>query len=364
MKEKVAFIYPEPLPDNKARAVSVLNTANAMSAHLPTTLIHQRAEFPPKTAPTLHRISLSKSFLRLKSNRIFHFNLTRHLRNSSYDFFYVRHLKTAAFLIKKRPENARIVFEAHEIFHTQNPATEALERFVYKYADAFVFTNDTLRQECKKIFPTLSDKPTAIINNGSDFSNARISKDFSHLDTLCYIGNFYPWKGVDIAIRAMRHLPEMRLQIIGDGERRKELEALAESLELNNIEFLGYLPHERIREHLAQSRLTLIPNGKSIQNLYSTPIKLYEYMATSNIVIASDMPTIREIVIDSHNGFLFETGNPTALADTVRKVKGLSADRLAQIAENAYETSRSFTWKSRGRKITEFLKSLSNGPTT
>jgi len=58
---------------------------------------------------------------------------------------------------------------------------------------------------------------------------------------ILYFGRLSPEKGVTDLLRAMQHLPHIRLQIAGDGPQRSELESLAGALCLVNVEFVGHV---------------------------------------------------------------------------------------------------------------------------
>jgi glycosyltransferase involved in cell wall biosynthesis len=83
-----------------------------------------------------------------------------------------------------------------------------------------------------------------------------------HLVALC-AGRLNRFKGVSIAIDAVRTLPEWRLVIAGDGPDRARLERLARRGGLDDrVTFAGWLTQERLWEHLATARAVLVPSLK------------------------------------------------------------------------------------------------------
>lgn len=362
---KIAYFYPEKLPAKNARSISIINTSCALSIICDTTLIYEKSqnkkdikEFYSLNSQNLNFLPLSKKFI-IRSNKIFNFNLKKILQKYNFDIFYVRHLKMAKFLIENKSENSKIIFECHEIFSKNNSKVKYLEEFIIKNSDGLVFINDTLKEVFTEYF-NLSKKLKKTIHNGCNFKFEYIKKDLSKIDEIYYIGNFYPWKGIDFAIKAMTYLPELKLKIIGSGNRLAELQNLTKKLKLNNVEFLGYKPQKEIKEILKKAKLTIIPNTKSDYSYFSTPIKLYEYLSASCIVISSDMPTIKEIIKDKKNGFLFETGNLNSYIETIKTILTYPEDKLLKISKNAYEISKQFTWKNRAKEILEFSKEILN----
>jgi glycosyltransferase involved in cell wall biosynthesis len=347
---KIAYIYPEKLPSKKARTISVINTSCELSKIVDTTLIYEKSrenilEFYGLKC-NLNLKPLSKRFL-IRSNKFFNFNLKKEILN--YDYFYIRHLKTAEFLIKN---GAKVIFEAHEIFSNTNKKVKDIEKFVYKNSLALTFINQSLQEEINNNFETV--KFQKVIHNGTNFNNEYLKKDFSKIEEIYYIGSFQKWKGVDFLIDAIKDIKNIKLKIVGDGERKEKLKQKASK----NVEFLGYKSHDEIKKILKKSKLTVIPNISSSYNNFSTPIKLYEYLITSNIVLSSDFKPIKEIIRNEENGFLFKAGDKEDFLNKLNYILSLDKEKLETISKNAYETGKQFTWENRAKEILQFMKEL------
>ncbi|HSS98454.1 MAG TPA: glycosyltransferase family 4 protein, partial [Terriglobales bacterium] len=130
---------------------------------------------------------------------------------------------------------------------------------------------------------------------------------------ILYFGRLSSEKGVSDLVQAMQFLPEVKLQIAGDGPQRKDLEQLADDLGLSNVEFLGHCHSADLERLIAASRFTIFPSrayetmGKSILESY----------AHGRAVIASDLGSRRELVKDGLTGLLFPVGDVQKLADSI-----------------------------------------------
>ena len=346
---KIAYIYPEKLPSKNARSISVINTACNLAKIDNVTLIYEKTnkdikKFYNIECNQLKFLPLKRNILFLRSNKVFNFNLLKHL--NQFDFFYVRHLKTAAFLLKR---NKNVIYEVHEIFSIDNPKIKTIEKFVLENT-YLTCINETLCNEIKKHF---NIKICKVIHNGTNFSKSYIKKDYSKINKAYYIGNFYKWKGVDFLIDVFNEI-NFPLKIIGEGQRKKILEKKADT----NIKFLGFKSQQKVEEILKKAKLTIIPNIDSKYTNFTAPLKLYEYMATSNIVLASDLPTIKEIIKDGVNGFLFKRGNKKDFINKFNYILSLSQEKLSEISKNAYETAKKFTWDNKSKQIVEFIKEI------
>ncbi len=131
--------------------------------------------------------------------------------------------------------------------------------------------------------------------------------------SILYFGRLSPEKGVLDLLHAMQRLPKLRLQIAGDGAQRPELEARAEKLGLQNVEFLGHLGRAALDTVIAASRFTVLPS-----RAYETFGKcILESYAHGRAVIASDLGSRRELVAHGKTGLLFPVGDTDYLADAI-----------------------------------------------
>jgi glycosyltransferase involved in cell wall biosynthesis len=130
---------------------------------------------------------------------------------------------------------------------------------------------------------------------------------------ILYFGRLSPEKGVDHLLHAMQTLPQFRLQVTGDGPQRAELEGLARTLRLANVEFTGHLSGKDLEGGIAASRFTILPSlayetlGKSILESY----------AWQRPVIASDLGSRRELVHEGETGLLYSPGNIEQLSGAI-----------------------------------------------
>jgi glycosyltransferase involved in cell wall biosynthesis len=254
-----------------------------------------------------------------------------------------------------------VVFEAHEIFHktTERPgkaaALKAMEAYVYREADAVIAITAALAAEIAELFGRKAEKviPDGV---GSEFLKVRRRGKGS---VLLYTGQFYPWKGVEVFVRSLSDLPDERAVVVGgSGEALERLKRLAEELGVaGRVEFPGTVPHAGIREYLEEARVAVLPNLAGGVSRFTSPLKLFEYMAAGVPIVASDLPALREVLRDRENAVLVPPGDPEALAAGIRSL--LADEALAaRIAARAREEAAEYTWDRRAGKIREVLENL------
>jgi glycosyltransferase involved in cell wall biosynthesis len=138
---------------------------------------------------------------------------------------------------------------------------------------------------------------------------------------ILYFGRLSAEKGVDDLLRALEKTPQTRLVIAGDGPQRKELQELAASLGLTNVEFTGHVGPEQRDALIAQSRFTILPSH-AYETLGKTILESY---AEGRAVVASDLGSRRELVQDGETGLLYRVGDTRALADAIASLNSQPA---------------------------------------
>lgn len=152
-----------------------------------------------------------------------------------------------------------------------------------------------------------------------------------------YFGRISEEKGVETVVRAFEQLPDHRVKIMGDDttEEAGRLKAYVQEKNLQNIEFTGFKSGEEMEDIIKGARYTLIPSVW-YDNLPNTALESFQY---SKPVIASNIGSLPELVLDGVNGFLFEAGNAEDLRqkvllfsedETVEKMGAASRARLEE----------------------------------
>jgi glycosyltransferase involved in cell wall biosynthesis len=172
-----------------------------------------------------------------------------------------------------------------------------------------------------------------------------------------YTGHLYKWKGVGTLALASKFLEKDTIVIIVGGIKwyLSNFKKFVKKNNLKNILILGYQDYSKIPYYLkAGDCLVLTGTKKSkTSKQYTSPMKMFEYMASNRPIVASDLPSFRE-ALNGNNSILIEPDNPRVLADGIKKV--LKNKNLAQkISEEAYKDVQKYTWDNRAKKILKFI---------
>jgi teichuronic acid biosynthesis glycosyltransferase TuaC len=127
---------------------------------------------------------------------------------------------------------------------------------------------------------------------------------------LISVGHLVEGKGHHIVIRAMKHLPDTRLMIIGGGEMKSKLEEMARDIGVaSRVEFFGVQPQERLNLfYNAANALVLASSQEGMANV------LLESIACGTPVIATNVGGTPEVIGDPSAGILLRERNPESIA--------------------------------------------------
>jgi glycosyltransferase involved in cell wall biosynthesis len=142
-----------------------------------------------------------------------------------------------------------------------------------------------------------------------------------------FVGSFFAWHDVGALLDAFQRVlevhPRARLLLAGDGDLRLTMEQRAASAGLSSsVFFTGLLPHGDIPRVLAAADVAVAPYPAMRTELWFSPLKLLEYMASGCAVVASAAGQVAEIIDDEKNGLLVPPGDTVAMAAAMTRIIG------------------------------------------
>jgi glycosyltransferase involved in cell wall biosynthesis len=235
----------------------------------------------------------------------------------------------------------------------------AREARVWRIAEGYVTLTEAHRDELTKRFGERAN--VAVVPDGARLAPGRTwtpAPDGPEL-RIGYAGHLYPWKGVDVLIEAVADLPGCRAVVIGGQPGELDcarLEALARSLgALDRVEFRGWQPPRDVAAQLAECQVLVLPNTRStISERYTSPLKLFEYLAAGRPIVASNLPALREVLRDGVNALLVEPGQPEALKRSLAQLADNEALRRA-LGTQAFADAAAYSWDARAERLERIL---------
>jgi len=176
-----------------------------------------------------------------------------------------------------------------------------------------------------------------------------------------YTGSLFPGKGADLVVDVAARCPWARFSIAGGPPSRAAL--LADRIRasgVTNVTLVGELRPIDARTLQCDADILVAPFARRIESdsghdiaRWTSPLKLFEYMASERPIVASDLPVLREILRPGIDALMVAPEDLDALVAALERLRddpGLG-ERLATSARERVRAE--FTWEIRARRILE-----------
>jgi len=272
------------------------------------------------------------------------------------DYIYSRDLFPLFFLsiIKKK-----LIHEAHFL-----PKHYRFYQWLFKRIKVIIVITHSLKEILIK--KNINKNKILVAPDGVDIDNFQIPIDQIEcrqklnlpLDKkiILYTGHFYQWKGAQILADAAQYLDKQCIVIFVGGTDKNIAEFKEKNRHQKNILIIGHRPHQEIPYWLKAADVLVLPNSRKsdISRLYTSPLKMFEYMAAKRPIIASNLTSVGEI-LNFQNAILVKPDNAQSLSDGIKNV--IDNHNLSfNLSEQAYRDVQKYSWARRARKIKSFIK--------
>jgi len=236
----------------------------------------------------------------------------------------------------------------------------ALEQAAIAFSDATMTCTEQMKQAVVKR-GAKAEKIFIMLNYGQFDAEVILpdpNDDISSEFRIITHGTIIKRYGHDILIKAMPYilekLPQARLEIMGKGEFRPEIEALVKSLDIQHaVKFGGFVSKEELIKRLQNAHIgtvTIVRNPEA--DLVHT-YKMFEYMAMGKPVVISRTTAVEYYFDDTMLQF-FDAGSPRALADAVIDLAEHPEKRLT-MAKNALSGLERFSLEKQYANVRQMI---------
>jgi glycosyltransferase involved in cell wall biosynthesis len=176
---------------------------------------------------------------------------------------------------------------------------------------------------------------------------------------LGYAGSLFNGRGIDVIIELARKYPALEFHVVGGSpEQLGKWKAHTQS----NIVWHGSLTPFLVPGFLSSMNILLAPYQRSVEVSgggdtvsWMSPLKVFEYMATGVPMIVSDLPVLREVLVDRENCLLI---NPESLSDWGNAIEEIirNPELGKSLAKSArVEIVTKYNWNKRAEKFSDII---------
>lgn len=307
----------------------------------------------------------------LKTNYFFFKNVYRELKKLSraneLDVVISRNVTFLPYLAKlKNKFGVPAIFESHDFFADLSVRTdinqkrriryEKIERKYVPQISGVICLQQAQKEWYQKVYP---DQHIHVARTGI----AEIHHHpFENRRYVTYIGSFQSHKGIEVLIQALGHSTSKPLLLIIGGKDQKEIATIQKLIhdfyDSSKVTITGWINKADLEQYLKQTALGILPLQDTFFNRYLTsPLKLFDFYAYGIPVIASDLPTTRELVLENETGLFFQPGDQVTLAQKIDVLLS-NPEILKYMSEKVYEVAKHYLWENRAKQIWDMIENL------
>ena len=372
---KITYIAPSRIPSLTANSMQVMKVCQAL-----TQLGHEVLLLVPGTGSRawselteVYGVQSPFQIDWLPARRALHkLDFARaavgHARRAHTDVIYTRLLWVAIFALRQK---VPVILEMHEV-----PSGNFAPRLYHHYLALrgqrlTVFITRALQSEVEQKLAVRHVAAEAFVApDGVDLERyqnlpapveARQALDLPAGLTAAYSGGFYPGRGLERLFDLAAAFPQVHfLWIGGQPQVVAEWRARVQAQGLTNVTLTGFVPNQQLPLYQAAADVLVMPyrqkvagsSGGDIARVTS-PMKLFEYMASGRAILCSDLPVLHEVLDDSTACFYPPDDFAAMTAAFTRLIE---EDSLrANLAAHARQEVARYSWKNRMHTILDFF---------
>ena len=360
-KKNVFYIADFSLPNKSAYSLHVLkicdafNEINKNKINLLLPHIHKnysdkkiKNDFLLKKKPKIKYFNNKKKRLNFFSRIAFYFKILLYIKKNDHRIIISRSIIPSILLALFNVKN---ILEIHTELSGFTKIFFSIIKinFIGKNLK-FIFINEYLRKKFK-----IKKEKSIILYDAVDYRDFKPSNRKTFKNCCFYSGSFAKGKALEIIFKVAKKLPKIDFHLYGNQETiyNKKIK------KLKNVFFRGYLNYSKLVLAINNYKVLLMPYKKNVGVLikdlnvakYFSPLKMYEYLASGKIIIASDLPVYRYILKNNINSIILkEDINMWSRMIT----KALKTKQYNHLGIAGRKISKNYSWKSRIIKIINF----------
>ena len=174
-----------------------------------------------------------------------------------------------------------------------------------------------------------------------------------------YVGHLYPGRGIDVIYQLAERCPWADFHVVGG--TNEDIDTIRTRMaSLANLHLHGFRPPAEVERYRIAFDILLAPyqrkvsvagGGTTTTEKWMSPLKVFEYMAAGKAIICSDIPVLREVLVDKQNALLCDPENIDSWEEALITLSKNEHMRI-QLGDTAQKHfARRYSWYSRAEKL-------------
>ena len=264
----------------------------------------------------------------------------------------------------KRKLGGKLIYDSHELYTETSTISKTEARFS-EFAERRMITScDTVITVCDSIARELNERyrvetPEVLLNcplKYMEFQPQNRFRDLLGIPTdvpiVLYQGGFSKNRGLHNLVRASRYFLKGKLILMGWGSIEQELRRTVSEEGLDDyIYFVEAVPQDELLYWTSSADIGVIPYQKvGLNNYYSCPNKLFEYIQAGLPIAGSCFPEISKILTENSIGKTFDPEIPESIAESINSILANKV-KYELMRKNVFEASEKYSWERESEKL-------------
>jgi len=230
-----------------------------------------------------------------------------------------------------------------------------LEKTLMKNADALIIADETRIKQVGSKAWIIYNSPIDIYNELK--TNTYLTSSNTKF-TIFYAGILARDRGLDILIKAIQDLNDVKLVIAGFGELGKKLPSILRGK--HNVQYIGRIPYDTVlRLTFSSDCIVALYDPQVPNNIYASPNKLFEAMMCAKPIIVSDETAMANIVRKEKCGLVVKYNDEDVRRAIIQlRDNPLLREELGRNGRRAYE--QKYSWDFMKKKLLILYNQLIN----
>ncbi len=382
---KILYIHNTTIDSEKANLIQVLSMCNAFVANeieidlalpVPNVDIGDRNDYFYNRFGIELKFNLifyEPSYNYSKLEKYFGYNsIKKILASNNAEYVFLRIPKFVRLVLKA---GKKVIFESHNnIMHNKISIIDKYwKRSVLKYVKRSNFVLFiSISQNLSNYWENLGVPSSKLIalHDGFSVKQYKTKADKKavriklgiplDVKIAMYVGSLYPDREIDNILLLAKRTPNVLFYVVGGPKLfKKHYIAKTVEMELRNVKFIGYVPHSDVPDYLFAADILLALWSSRVPTInYCSPLKIFEYMASGQTIIAHKFKTIEEVLDDKIDALLVRPDDQEHLFETLKNAINKPNNKLGKSARK--KVFKLYTWQYRANQIVKRLSYAHN----
>jgi glycosyltransferase involved in cell wall biosynthesis len=175
---------------------------------------------------------------------------------------------------------------------------------------------------------------------------------------LGYLGNLYPGKGMEVISLLAERVGWADFHVVGGVQ--KDISYWKEKTKhSSNVFYHGFVPHADSPRFIAACDVVMLPNQARVTvsvsgpdiGQWTSPLKMFEYMASAKPIVASDIPVLREVLKHEYNALLCPPEDLDAWEAAIIRLRDNAQLRQRLAQQALYDFQNEYSWLKRAKVV-------------